>query len=86
MSRKQLVDGGYRMSLRCGSLNSADWKALLHANSILFMTPQTLLNMFDQGVAKYEEIDLLVSSWPRVGRQTGHSRAAAHCWLQVVVH
>lgn len=58
---KQVADR-YRVEIRCGGMNSGDWPALRAAAHVLCMTPQTLLNMVSQGVAKFDQIDALVST------------------------
>jgi len=54
------VDGHYGSEIRCGSLHRDEWLKLLDSTNVLFMTPQTLLNMFTQGAASFDQIGLLV--------------------------
>ena len=57
---KQVADR-YRVEIRSGGMNSGDWAALAAGAHVLCMTPQTLLNMFAQRVATFDQIGLLVS-------------------------
>jgi ERCC4-related helicase len=56
---QQIADRG-SVNIRCGGLHRNEWARLLDAACVLFLTPQTLLNMFIQKAASFDQFHLLI--------------------------